>query len=187
MTPHHPSISDDAQLNIWGPRAYQGFPFKHIWLDFSSSQNTIFPFSVRLSPIAIVWYGYSRCIATLIPFFSSVVIFEIGSDEDVVIIRHSNSATLLPCKGDGDLTTMNFIQALVDCSLSLSDTRREIFPNGQDISPLNPRSRDVAGIILLLTPGQRRLKQCLYRTSKALPPSTYIRCIKCPLFRLRSP
>ncbi|GJU23140.1 hypothetical protein Tco_1156482 [Tanacetum coccineum] len=38
----------------------------------------------------------------------------------------------------------------------------------------------VAGSIWLLTSGQSLLKQCLYKVFEAEPPSTYMRCMKCP-------
>ncbi|GKB23795.1 hypothetical protein Tco_0863196 [Tanacetum coccineum] len=53
---------------------------------------------------------------------------------------------MMPLYGDGDLTIMKFIKALVECSSSPRDTINEICPNGQDISPLNPKSRAVARI-----------------------------------------
>ncbi|GJZ50145.1 hypothetical protein Tco_0604335 [Tanacetum coccineum] len=48
------------------------------------------------------------------------------------------------------------------------------------VYPLNPMSDVVAGTIWLLTFGRALTKQCSYRTSKDAPPSTYIRCTKCP-------
>ncbi|GKF94161.1 hypothetical protein Tco_0283861 [Tanacetum coccineum] len=76
--------------------------------------------------------------------------------------------------GDGYLTTIKFIKALVECSPSLKDTISEIFLNGQDISPLNPKSGAVAGIIQLLTFGRSLLKHYSYNTSDADPLSTYM-------------
>ncbi|GJX16673.1 hypothetical protein Tco_0217505 [Tanacetum coccineum] len=52
--------------------------------------------------------------------------------------------------------------------------------SGLLVSPLNPMSDVVAGIIWLQTFGRSLTKQCSYRTSKDAPPSTYIRCTKCP-------
>nr|GFA54591.1 hypothetical protein [Tanacetum cinerariifolium] len=82
---------------------------------------------------------------------------------------------MIPLYREGDRTTMKFIMALVECSSSLSDTISEIFPSGQDISPLNPKSGVVVGIICLLISGWSLLKQCFYRTSKVKPLTTYIR------------
>ncbi|GKE69105.1 hypothetical protein Tco_1527177 [Tanacetum coccineum] len=48
------------------------------------------------------------------------------------------------------------------------------------VSPLNPMSDVVAGIIWLLISGRSLTKQCSYRTSEDAPPSTYIWCTKCP-------
>ncbi|GKB19612.1 hypothetical protein Tco_0853535 [Tanacetum coccineum] len=75
---------------------------------------------------------------------------------------------------------MKFIQTLVKCSLSPSDTSSEIYPSGLEISSLNPRSGVVAGILRFLISGWSQLKQCSYKTSEVLPPSTYIRCIRWP-------
>nr|GEW35193.1 putative reverse transcriptase, RNA-dependent DNA polymerase [Tanacetum cinerariifolium] len=54
--------------------------------------------------------------------------------------------------GDGDLTFMKFIRALSECSSSPKVTISDICPNGQDISPLNPRRGVVAGIIWVSYP-----------------------------------
>ncbi|GJZ74947.1 hypothetical protein Tco_0639412 [Tanacetum coccineum] len=58
--------------------------------------------------------------------------------KDFVTILHSISETLLLCR-DGDLTTMKFIQALVECCLSPNDTSSDICPS-HEISLLNPKS-----------------------------------------------
>ncbi|GJR29937.1 hypothetical protein Tco_1106169 [Tanacetum coccineum] len=60
---------------------------------------------------------------------------------------------MIPLYEEGDQTIMRFIMALVECSSSPNDTISDICPNGQDISPLNPRSRVVARVICLLTFG----------------------------------
>ncbi|GJT18757.1 hypothetical protein Tco_0877463 [Tanacetum coccineum] len=86
---------------------------------------------------------------------------------------------------DGDLITMKFIHAEVECSSSPIFTSRDIWPIGQIVSPLNPMSDVVTGIIWLLISGWSLAKQCSYRTSEDAPPSTYIRYTKCPLFQLR--
>nr|GEV93845.1 hypothetical protein [Tanacetum cinerariifolium] len=46
---------------------------------------------------------------------------------------------MIPLYGDGDLTTIKFIKALMEFFPSPKDTISDICPNGQDISPLNPR------------------------------------------------
>ncbi|GJT30725.1 hypothetical protein Tco_0911000, partial [Tanacetum coccineum] len=106
------------------------------------------------------------------------------------IIAHSIRMTLLlrivtvppftgnfniPCDVDG-----TFINAEVECSSSPIFTSRDIWPIGQMVSPLNPMSDVVAGIIWLLIFGSSLTNQCLYRTSEDAPPSTYILCTKCP-------
>ncbi|GKG14303.1 hypothetical protein Tco_0353903, partial [Tanacetum coccineum] len=77
---------------------------------------------------------------------------------------------IIPLCWDGDLITMKFIHAEMECD------------SGQMVSPLNPMSDVVAGIIWLLIFGRSLIqtKQYLYRTSEDAPPSTYIRCTKCP-------
>ncbi|GKD75273.1 hypothetical protein Tco_1333555 [Tanacetum coccineum] len=75
---------------------------------------------------------------------------------------------------------MKFIHTEVECSSSPIFTSRDIWPTGQMVSPLNPMSDVVAGIIWLLISGRSLTKQCSYRTSEDAPPSTYIRCTKCP-------
>ncbi|GKB80481.1 hypothetical protein Tco_0947376 [Tanacetum coccineum] len=87
---------------------------------------------------------------------------------------------IIPLCWDGDLITMKFIHAEVECSSSPIFTSKDIWPIGQLVSPLNPMSDVVAGIIWLLISGRSLMKQCSYRTSEDAPPSTYIRCTKCP-------
>ncbi|GKF78591.1 hypothetical protein Tco_0234159 [Tanacetum coccineum] len=81
---------------------------------------------------------------------------------------------------DGDLTTMKFIHAEVECSSSPIFTSNVICPSGHIISPLNLTSGVAAGIIWLLTSERNLLKQCSYKISKEDPPSTYMRWTKCP-------
>ncbi|GKA42502.1 hypothetical protein Tco_0735162 [Tanacetum coccineum] len=87
---------------------------------------------------------------------------------------------IIPLCWDGDLITMKLIHAEVECSSSPILTSRDIWPIGQIVSPLNPMSDVVAGIIWLLISGRSLTKQCSYRTSKDASPSMYIRCTKCP-------
>ncbi|GKA46696.1 hypothetical protein Tco_0739579 [Tanacetum coccineum] len=87
---------------------------------------------------------------------------------------------IIPLCLDGDLITMKFIHAEVECSSSPIFTSRDIWPIGQMVSPLNRMSDVVAGIIWLLISGRSLTKQCSYRTSEDAHPSTYIRCTKCP-------
>ncbi|GJQ93823.1 hypothetical protein Tco_0004962 [Tanacetum coccineum] len=82
--------------------------------------------------------------------------------------------------GDGDLTTMKFIHAEVECSSSPIFTSRENLDYRQMVSPLKSLSDVVAGSHLLLIRPERLTKQCSYRTSEDAPPSTYIRCTMCP-------
>ncbi|GJT88459.1 hypothetical protein Tco_1070176 [Tanacetum coccineum] len=87
---------------------------------------------------------------------------------------------ILPLCWDGDLITMKFIHAEVECSSSPIFTSRDIWPIGQMVSPLNSMSDVVAGIIWLLISGRILTKQCSYRAFEDAPSSTYIRCMKCP-------
>ncbi|GJS65674.1 hypothetical protein Tco_0680238 [Tanacetum coccineum] len=87
---------------------------------------------------------------------------------------------IIPLCWDGDLITMKFIHAEVECSSSPIFTSKDIYPSGQMVSPLNPMRCVVAGTIWLLISGWSLTKQCSYRISEDAPPSTYIRCTKCP-------
>ncbi|GJS94674.1 hypothetical protein Tco_0801642 [Tanacetum coccineum] len=70
---------------------------------------------------------------------------------------------IIPLCWDGDMITMKFIYAEVECSSSPIFTSRDIWPIGQMVSPLNPMSDVVAGIIWLLISGRSLTKQCSYR------------------------
>ncbi|GKC66879.1 hypothetical protein Tco_1099477, partial [Tanacetum coccineum] len=87
---------------------------------------------------------------------------------------------IIPLCWDGDLKTMKFIHAEVECSSSPIFTSKDIWPSGQMVSPLNPVRYVVARTIWLLISGWSLTKQCSYRISKDAHPSTYIRCAKCP-------
>ncbi|GJY45926.1 ribonuclease H-like domain, reverse transcriptase, RNA-dependent DNA polymerase [Tanacetum coccineum] len=95
------------------------------------------------------------------------------------IIAHSFGMTLLLRNVIVPPSTGNFNIPL-KCSASPIFTSRDIWPIGQMVSPLNPMSDVVAGIIWLLIYGRSLMKQCSYRTSEDAPPSTYIRCTKYP-------
>ncbi|GKD03073.1 hypothetical protein Tco_1178047, partial [Tanacetum coccineum] len=84
----------------------------------------------------------------------------------------------LYCKGD--LTTKKFIHTVDWYVYFHKDTHRSICPRGQMISPKNPTNITTAGIKLRLISGLILRKQCSYRMSKALPPSTYIMWMSCP-------
>ncbi|GJY18878.1 hypothetical protein Tco_0390369 [Tanacetum coccineum] len=45
---------------------------------------------------------------------------------------------IIPLCWDGDLKTMKFIHAEVECSSSPIFTSKDIWPSGQMVSPLNP-------------------------------------------------
>ncbi|GJZ14793.1 hypothetical protein Tco_0550470 [Tanacetum coccineum] len=107
---------------------------------------------------------------------------------DPKIIAHSIGMTLLlrnvtvpPSTGNFNIScAVMFIHTEVECSSSPIFTSRDIWPSGQMVSPLNPMSGVVARIIWLLIFGWSLTKQYSYRTSEDDPPSTYIRCTKCP-------
>nr|GEY58516.1 hypothetical protein [Tanacetum cinerariifolium] len=82
--------------------------------------------------------------------------------------------------GEGDITTMKFIQADVECSSSPIFTSNDICPRGHIISPLNPTKGVFAGINWFLISGRNLLKQCSYKISEEKPPSTYMRCTQYP-------
>nr|GEX34569.1 hypothetical protein [Tanacetum cinerariifolium] len=87
---------------------------------------------------------------------------------------------MIPLYGEGDLKIIKFIKGYVECSPSPKDTISNVCPNSQDISPLNPGSGVVAGVIRLFTSKQSLLKQCSCNTSEADPPSTNMWWIRCP-------
>ncbi|GJR01438.1 hypothetical protein Tco_0524422 [Tanacetum coccineum] len=87
---------------------------------------------------------------------------------------------IIPLCWDGDLTTIKFIHAEVECPSSPIFTSKDIWPSGQIVSPLNPVRYVVGGTIWLLISGRSLTKQCSYSISEDAPPSTYIRCTKCP-------
>ncbi|GJZ02698.1 hypothetical protein Tco_0520659 [Tanacetum coccineum] len=90
------------------------------------------------------------------------------------------SIPIIPLCWDGDLTTKKFIHAEVECPSSPIFTSKDIWPSGQMVSPLNPVRYAVSGTIWLLISGRSLTKQCSYKISEDAPPSTYIRCTKCP-------
>ncbi|GKG09833.1 hypothetical protein Tco_0338579 [Tanacetum coccineum] len=61
---------------------------------------------------------------------------------------------IIPLCWDGDLTTMKFIHAEVECPSSPIFTSKDIWPSGQMVSPLNPVRYVIGGIIWLFIPGQ---------------------------------
>nr|GEU81173.1 hypothetical protein [Tanacetum cinerariifolium] len=149
-------------------------------LSLSKLQSSILPFSDRLTPIVTVCSGYSGWIATLIP---STAVGSWGRSAWCSCHHYALRCPgwpIIPLNGDGDLTTMKFIRVLVERFPSPKDIISDICPNDQDILPLNPRREVLAGTILFLTFGCNLLKQCSYSTSKADPPSTYMRWIRCP-------
>ncbi|GKD69971.1 hypothetical protein Tco_1324061, partial [Tanacetum coccineum] len=124
----------------------------------------------------------SKAHSSLRPFSVRVdhmVIVSSGSGDHCTFHRDDSAARIVTVPP----FTGNFnIPCAVDVEWSSSPifTSREIWPIGQMVSPLNPMSDVVAGIIWLLTSGRSLTKQCSYRTSEDAPPSTYIRCMKCP-------
>ncbi|GKA71118.1 hypothetical protein Tco_0777257 [Tanacetum coccineum] len=87
---------------------------------------------------------------------------------------------IIPLCWDGDLTTMKFIHAKVECPSSPNFTSKDIWPSGQMVSPLNSVKYVVGGTIWLIISERSLTKQCLYKISEDAPPSTYIWCMKCP-------
>ncbi|GKF11587.1 hypothetical protein Tco_0049513, partial [Tanacetum coccineum] len=57
---------------------------------------------------------------------------------------------IIPLCWDGDLTTMKFIHAEVECPSSPIFTSRDIWPSGQMVSPLNPVRCDTDWIQLMV-------------------------------------
>ncbi|GKE95301.1 hypothetical protein Tco_1580156 [Tanacetum coccineum] len=79
---------------------------------------------------------------------------------------------IIPLYGDGDLTTMKFIQAKVECSSSPIFTSNDICPSGHIISPMNPTSGIAAGTIRFLTSGRNLLKQSSMIMGPSVPSSS---------------
>ncbi|GJY27637.1 hypothetical protein Tco_0403404 [Tanacetum coccineum] len=100
--------------------------------------------------------------------------------DDTVLIFLIPGPPIIPLCWDGDQITMKFIHAEVECSSSPIFTSKDICPSGQMVSLLNPMRCVVAETIWLLISGRSLTKQCSYRISEDAPPSTYIRCTKCP-------
>ncbi|GJZ24433.1 hypothetical protein Tco_0561892 [Tanacetum coccineum] len=131
----------------------------------SKAHSSLRPFSVRLDPMAIVCSGNFN-ISCVVDGTAWIFLIPV--------------LPIIPLCWDGDLITMKFIHMEVECSSSPIFTSRDTWPSGQIVSPLNPMSGVVAGIIWFLISGRSLTKQCSYRTSEDAHPSTYIRCTKCP-------
>nr|GFB65826.1 reverse transcriptase domain-containing protein [Tanacetum cinerariifolium] len=81
------------------------------------------------------------------------------------------------CISNGIILLLHNVTVLpITENFSISD----IFSSGHIISPLNPTSGVVARINWLLTSRRNLLKQCSYMIFEGEPPSTYMRCTKCP-------
>ncbi|GJX98941.1 hypothetical protein Tco_0355960 [Tanacetum coccineum] len=163
------------------------------WL-LIKSQSSIFPFSDRLSPIVTVYSATIPHSADIMVLMRSVTIPPstgslsiLWAVDGTAWIFLRPGRPIIPLYGDGDLITIKFIKVFVECSPSPKDTISDIYPNGQDISPLNPKSRVVVGIIWFLTSRLSLLKQCSYNTSKAEPPSRDMQWMRYPSTSIRSP
>ncbi|GKA82726.1 reverse transcriptase domain-containing protein [Tanacetum coccineum] len=117
----------------------------------------------------------------------------ISSDQELLFhLELSVTETLLSFSSKNEDKVFNpgipISKGVHSFTLGLSHRTYETFkianvhPNilNEDISPLNPRSRVVAGIIRLLTSGRSLLKQCSYNTFEEDSPSTYMRWMRCP-------
>ncbi|GJW65191.1 hypothetical protein Tco_0117075 [Tanacetum coccineum] len=99
-----------------------------------------------------------------------------------LLLQHLSGHGLL-CVRSGDHCTFHqddYAASYLECSSSPMFTSKDIWPVGHMVSPLNPMSDVVAGIIWLLIFGWSLTKQCSYRTSEDDPPSMYIWCTKFP-------
>nr|GEV60251.1 transposase (putative), gypsy type [Tanacetum cinerariifolium] len=159
--------SESASSSSMSDRSYGFFGYQSKYQLFglqmvlTLTAQLLPPSSVRVEPIAIVCFGYSRWIATWI--FSSVTWFIMGCGTlGTETIVHSNGIILLFRNMTVPPATGNF--RILD-----------ICPSGHIISPLNLISGVVTGTIRLLNSGWNLLKQCSYRISEEEPPSTYMR------------
>ncbi|GKC59513.1 hypothetical protein Tco_1087111 [Tanacetum coccineum] len=100
--------------------------------------------------------------------------------DGIALILLTPGLPIILLYGECDLTTMKFIHAEVECSLSPIFTSSDTCPSGHIISPLNPTKYVVARTIWFLIFERSWLKQCLYRISDEAPPSTYMRWTRCP-------
>ncbi|GKC39707.1 hypothetical protein Tco_1052091 [Tanacetum coccineum] len=137
-----------SAMDLGTPVISAGFQENISKLSLSRLQSSILPFSDKLSPIVTVCFGYSGWIATLIPSaatgslggrafcVSATILHSAGI---MVLLRIVTIPPSIENFSIPDLTTMKFIRVLVECSSSPIVTVSDIYPNGQDISPLNPR------------------------------------------------
>ncbi|GKD75014.1 hypothetical protein Tco_1333296 [Tanacetum coccineum] len=136
-----------SAMDLGTPVIFAGFQANISKLSLSRLQSSILPFLDNLPPIVTVCSGYSGWIATLIP---SVAVSSLGGRTICVsaTILHSAGIMVLLWIVTVPPSIRNFsIPVLVECSPSPKVTISDIYPNGQDISPLNPRRGVVAGII----------------------------------------
>ncbi|GKC83089.1 hypothetical protein Tco_1138806 [Tanacetum coccineum] len=128
-----------SAMDLGTPVISAGFQENISKLSLSRLQSSILPFSDKLSPIVTVCFGYSGWIATLIP---SAATGSLGGRAFCVstTILHSAGIMVLLRIVTIPPSIENFsIPVLVECSPSPIVTVSDICPNGQDISPLNPR------------------------------------------------
>nr|GFC96412.1 hypothetical protein [Tanacetum cinerariifolium] len=141
------------------PVVSTGFQVKMSRLFLSMSQSSILPFSDRLPHIVTVCSGYSRCIATFIPFTTAGSLSGISFGDSVTILHSVSimvfpqSVTIPPFIRNLSIlwavdetawiflrpgrpmmplygTAIKFLKALIECSSSPRDTISEIYPNG---------------------------------------------------------
>ncbi|GKB70156.1 hypothetical protein Tco_0931568 [Tanacetum coccineum] len=142
-------------------------------LCLSKPHSSFCPSSVKLEPIAIVCSGYSGWIATWIFSFVTRLITGCDTPGPETIVHYSGIILLLR-NVTVPLVTKNFsILWAVDGTARILLTLglpiipfNNIFPSGHIISPLNPTSGVVAGIIWDPTFGRNLLNQCSYKISE---------------------
>ncbi|GKA67878.1 hypothetical protein Tco_0767795 [Tanacetum coccineum] len=176
LTGRHPSrIFKQCSAMLRGmPVISAGFQEKTSKFCPSRVHSSLRPFSVR---VRISLHTPLRCV-TVPPSTGN---FSIPCVVDgMARIFLIPGLPIIPLCWDGDLTTMKFIHAEVECPSSPIFTSKDIWPSGQMVSPLNPVRYVVGGIIWLLISGRSLTKQCSYKISVDAPPSTYIRYTKCP-------
>ncbi|GJS56364.1 hypothetical protein Tco_0629726 [Tanacetum coccineum] len=111
-----------------------GFQAKISKFCLSKEHSSLRPFSVNVDPMATVCFGYS---GVTVPPSTGNFNIPCAVDGTTRIFLMPGLPIIALC-WDGDLITMKFIHAEVECISSPIFTSKAIWPSGQMVSPLNP-------------------------------------------------
>ncbi|GJY10582.1 hypothetical protein Tco_0378767 [Tanacetum coccineum] len=111
-----------------------GFQAKISKFCLSKEHSSLRPFSVNVNPMATVCLGYS---GVTVPPSTGNFNIPCAVDGTTRIFLMPDLPIIALC-WDGDLITMKFIHAEVECTSSPILTSKAIWPSGQMVSPLNP-------------------------------------------------